>query len=245
MKTDFLKMNKRFAITVVCGVAFLNGFAEAEASTVLQCDRPVMDFGQVDNGEDVTHTFVLRNDGSRLVKVIQAKPSCSCTIIDLSAKEIAPGETINLTAVLDLAGATGPQCKSIFVRVDDPADTGLLLSMQGEAIEYIQTVPYGLTAFVEPGKLLERKIELTLAEDAPLVIDGIDTGSSSVQTTLVPGKAENQRIIEVCVHLNSHDEPLIGNVEIHTNCPQKPIVKIPYNFTCQIEPIKQPEPLQH
>ena len=57
----------------------------------MQVDAPVFDFGQVEQGEQVTHDFRFTNQGNRDLRVQSVKTSCGCTAAVIAADTIPPG----------------------------------------------------------------------------------------------------------------------------------------------------------
>jgi len=71
------------------------------------------DFGDIKQGEKVSHTFVLSNAGGDLLKISDVKASCGCTAAAPEKNELAPGESTNLVVTFNSAGRMGKQSKTI------------------------------------------------------------------------------------------------------------------------------------
>ena len=56
------------------------------------------DFGDIKQGEKVSHTFVLSNGGGDLLKISDVSASCGCTAAAPEKNELAPGESTNLVS---------------------------------------------------------------------------------------------------------------------------------------------------
>lgn len=55
------------------------------------------------NGASAEHTFTLTNRTRRTLELGQPRTSCGCTVSDLSANAVEPGEDVSVTAVLTLS----------------------------------------------------------------------------------------------------------------------------------------------
>lgn len=119
----------------------------AAAAPKIEVDNATLDFGEVREGDLVTHTFVLSNAGDETLIIEKINPWCGCTTIpSLSKTELAPGETVELEAVLDTAGLGVTTInKSITVYSNDPETPELVLRMQG-SMKKIEIQAYQITS---------------------------------------------------------------------------------------------------
>lgn len=76
-------------------------------------DNEMHDFGNVKAGDVVSHEFTFTNTGDAPLKVMQARPSCGCTVPDWSKDPIAPGEKGSVTVEFNSTGTKGVQNKSV------------------------------------------------------------------------------------------------------------------------------------
>ena len=91
-------------------------------------------FGEIKEGEKVSHVFKFRNSGTNPLKVENVKPSCGCTTPDWSKDEVAPGEEGFVTVEFDSKGKKGIQKKSVtFSFNGDPKNK--ILNFTGEVVE--------------------------------------------------------------------------------------------------------------
>jgi len=78
------------------------------------------DFGEITQGEKVTHVFVLTNNGGDLLIIEKVQASCGCTAANPEKNELAPGESTNLEVIFNSAGRHGAQKKNITLKSNDP-----------------------------------------------------------------------------------------------------------------------------
>lgn len=71
--------------------------AERDAKEVyypkLVFDKEVHDFGTIEQGTNVEHTFTFTNTGKAPLVITNATSSCGCTVPTWTKEPIAPGET--------------------------------------------------------------------------------------------------------------------------------------------------------
>lgn len=70
-----------------------------KAGPYLLADEPVHDWGTVEQGAEVRHTFHLRNRGTKTVTIHKARTSCGCGAFDFT-REIPPGAEGHLSVLI-------------------------------------------------------------------------------------------------------------------------------------------------
>lgn len=67
--------------------------AQAEAYPTISFDETEHDFGTIDQGTNVEHTFTFTNTGEAPLVITNATSSCGCTVPTWTKEPIAPGES--------------------------------------------------------------------------------------------------------------------------------------------------------
>ncbi len=60
---------------------------------VMTFEEKEFDFGTIDQGTNVEHTFTFTNTGKAPLVIVDAKSSCGCTVPSFPKEAVAPGET--------------------------------------------------------------------------------------------------------------------------------------------------------
>lgn len=76
-------------------------------------EKPLHNFGTINQGDKVTHDFVFKNTGKSPLIIIDAKASCGCTVPSIPDTPIAPGEKGSIKVVFDSKGKFDKQSKTI------------------------------------------------------------------------------------------------------------------------------------
>ena len=116
-------------------ISYSNHASGQDAGTTgpkIACDEPTYNFGDADSSQDVSHTFVLRNEGDQNLEISNVKPSCGCTVANITTRSIPPGGESLVTTKLALRGRQGQQRKGITVSSNDPKTPSLMLYIEGE-----------------------------------------------------------------------------------------------------------------
>ncbi len=71
------------------------------------------DFGEMQQGESVTHDFILKNVGEANLIISAAKGSCGCTVPEWPKAPISQGEEATIKVTFNSAGKSGKQSKTV------------------------------------------------------------------------------------------------------------------------------------
>lgn len=102
------------------------------ANLVIQ--QTEFDFGDINQGEKVTHMFVITNSGGDVLKLSNIHASCGCTAALPEKNELGPGESTNLKVTFNSAGRFGKQKKLIRIESNDPENPQAILTIKGNVI---------------------------------------------------------------------------------------------------------------
>ena len=111
----------------------------------IRCAEPVKDFGEQWGSEDLTHSYVIRNEGDQVLKIERVKPSCGCTLAGQYDKEIAPGAEGKVPISLKTSKLHNKFTKYITVDCNDPVTPSLRLKITGTIKQYVEADPARIT----------------------------------------------------------------------------------------------------
>ena len=202
--------------------------ANPEPAPKIVCAEPTFHFGEMDNAQDVEHTFIVRNEGNLTLEITRVKPTCGCTVVNTSQTSVPPGESTEIKARLSLRGRLGPQHKSIAVESNDPLTPSLNLLLEGTAIAELQ---------VTPTQIFFGRITADSAVTG--IVDVIVQGSNAVtitklessvpQLTVTNRPADDGRGYKVTIATAPPLDrgTLRGNIHMETDHPKYPAFDIP------------------
>lgn len=102
-----------------------------QEAPVFRISDEVYDFGTISAGTEVTHQFVIHNEGKRDLILRKITPSCGCTAAVPEGRVIRPGESTNLNVSFKSGGRHGAQQKSITLYCNDPRQPEIKLWIKG------------------------------------------------------------------------------------------------------------------
>ena len=105
--------DKEIAADLVSSPLTANPSAEKVLTPKIQMDEESFDFGEMKQGESVTHDFVLKNIGDANLIISTAKGSCGCTVPEWPKEPIAKGEQATIKVTFNSAGKSGKQNKTV------------------------------------------------------------------------------------------------------------------------------------
>lgn len=86
----------------------------------MKFEKTEFNFGEINQGDKVSHTFSFTNTGDAPLIISNARASCGCTVPKWPREPIAPGQTSKIDVVFNSAGKRGRQTKSITITTNIP-----------------------------------------------------------------------------------------------------------------------------
>jgi hypothetical protein len=83
--------------------------------TIVEFDKEIYDFGEIEQGEIVETTFLIKNVGDKNLYIVDAHGSCGCTVPEVTNEAIKPGESAPIKVKFDSNGKSGEVTKTIMV----------------------------------------------------------------------------------------------------------------------------------
>ena len=196
------------------------------------CDEPVHEFGEVENSQIIEHDFTIRNAGGATLEILKAKPSCGCTVANISSKVVEPGETAIISAKLNLRGREGKQHKSISVESNDPKTKNLSLLLRGNAVSLVSVSPRTIMVpKMIQGEITTNTIRIVSREEGALEVTVGTTGSPHVEARVVPVEGTNAVDVVVTTKASLPKGATFGRVTLNTNCKSRPAVNVAFRYS--------------
>ncbi len=107
---------------------------EKKELTTIEFYEESHDFGEISEGEKVSHRFKFKNTGKYPLIIEDVKPSCGCTTPNYSKDPVPPGEEGFIDVEFNSQGRSGKQTKSITIKAN--TEKGVhVLRFTGEVIK--------------------------------------------------------------------------------------------------------------
>lgn len=84
-----------------------------QGAAIISFDKKEYDFGTVNEGEIIKTTFKVTNAGKTDLVIVNAQPSCGCTVPTWPKDPIKPGESGDIYVEFNTAGKPNRQNKTV------------------------------------------------------------------------------------------------------------------------------------
>lgn len=143
-------------------------------------ETPTYNFGKALGGSEIKHTFTIKNIGKKPLEILSVTETCVCTASVLSQEKILPGKTGDISTTLIVPADNKLIKESLIVLTNDPIQSTLTLSLQGESFTPINTFPE-LIAFGN-----QKPLKTPLTKQISLhVQDGVEIQSVKTDTKYI------------------------------------------------------------
>jgi hypothetical protein len=163
---------------------------------------PVLDLGEIMQGETASGKFVIENRGTATLQIERIRPSCGCTTVKLSEdqKTIAPGGKVEIEAKFNSRGRQGQQKKYVTITSNDPKTRSLRVTLQAMIKTLIEVRPGPILNVqeVRPGTLIDKHVDLLPdSGETVLTVESVDinkTGFRHTEEILKDGERTGVRL---------------------------------------------------
>ena len=101
-----------------------------------------VDFGRYPARERKEASYRVRNAGDELLKILKVRSTCgACAEISCQPKELKPGDTATVKAVILGNSIFGKYRKFIYLQTSDPAEKTVRLTIAGHAVPLVEVQP--------------------------------------------------------------------------------------------------------
>nr|NIQ83038.1 DUF1573 domain-containing protein [Anaerolineae bacterium] len=229
-KQDFAKRYSGFALLVAKDETL---FPKAEVNGPdLRFDSYNYDFGFIEEGEQVVHTFAYQNKGNEELVLSKADTSCSCTqAFLLEEKRIPPGGKGELAVGFDGAGRQGAQFQVIYVHSNDPISPIVRLQISGVIKPIRVPVSPRSLHFGAAKKRDGAKREFFVGDpgDGSLTVKDVTSDSPFLDVSLTKTTDEQRPgyLVKAILKPGAPIGELKSTIKLSTNHPREPVVEIP------------------
>ena len=215
-------------VALALSVLLLASAPAAAAAPRLAPEETVFDFGTVERGAMVEHTFRLPNRGDGLLLVDHVKGSCGCTVAVVSAHDVAPGGEARITVTLDTARMAGRTSKVVDVYTNDPAQPVTALAMTGQVEADLIVAPSPLyLGRVRSGEPVRREVLIAPGRaGTAYTVTAVEHASPVLDARLEPrADGPGQRLV---VALARHVPlgRLSEQLTLRTTSPREPVMTL-------------------
>ena len=97
----------------------------------LNADSVSFDFGIVKEGEEVKHSFIIKNTGNAPLVIMEINPGCGCTNVKVSKEILNPEESAELSFLINTIGRSGMFTNKIVLKTNHPMQPYYTFEVKG------------------------------------------------------------------------------------------------------------------
>lgn len=157
--------------------------AIAGASPLLHISNRAVDFGRIDQFQQVREKLTIRNDGTSPLRILKIDSDCGCTAGALSDSLILPGREVSIEIAFSSKDYQGPQDKTITIKTNDPAEPTLRIAVRADVVPYVRVSDERARfATVKLGESATQKIRFSSEKGFGLKIESVGDGGEYLAT---------------------------------------------------------------
>lgn len=200
----------------------------------IRFDKPDYDFGEVEAGDEVEHTFVFENAGDDLLSIKEVLTSRGCTGALVIEEEVPPGGTGGIKATFHTKGFQGDVKKGLTVESNDPENGLVHLTIGGKVVSEVAVEPRYLDwEILRPGDSPRpRELSIRFLKGRGLRLEKIQSESPSVVLTK-KSENENGAVYAVAPAENLPTGRFTGRITIRSNSERVPETHVPFQGQVQ------------
>jgi hypothetical protein len=178
------------------------------------------DFGPVDPGSRLTHTFTVRNTGTAPLAITRVE--CSEPGMRSRFTDVVPaGESGRVTIEWDITRSSGDLDAHAVIHLSDPTRPRVTYALTGVVVRSIEMRPSpDVFMSVYPDEEKERIVRIVNNEPRPLAITSVEARGARVAAELRPVEPGRSYDVAVAVEPGLRPGRYTGTVEVSTDHPR-------------------------
>jgi hypothetical protein len=207
-------------------------------------EERTFDFGQMERGATLSHTFTIRNEGELPLRLAKGTTSCKCTLSGLNKQMLAPGETAGVTLEWTADTEQPAFRQTATIETNDPGRPRLQFEVTGRVVQQIRLTPEQIVVTKIAGEAKSFQVCLTSVNFGDLQIVGYSLEDVSTagyfDVSYRPMTAEELKsnddtgiaprggsLITVTIKPGLPLGPIRQRIRLRTNLEQRPEVTLP------------------
>jgi hypothetical protein len=169
------------------------GSAHAGKGPLLRLSERKVDFGRVDQHQQVHKEITIRNEGDAPLSILKLDSSCGCTAGMPTDSTISPGKEVKLKISFSTGNRKGAQKKSITLHTNDPAEPKAVIQVLADVHPFVRLSEERLQLpKVNKGEITKQRVHLSSDKGLGLKLLEVTGGSAFLKTSFGPEASEEE-----------------------------------------------------
>jgi hypothetical protein len=149
-------------------------------------------FGIMDLGDQLRHTFVIRNAGAGELKLLAGRTSCECTVVKVHSEKVPPAGEGRVTLQWDALASKENFRNGAYVLTNDPQRRVITLEISGKVRTHVAASPEQVVfSTLGPGEQAESEVLLFSQAWDSLEITHIESSIPQLAWQVRPAQDES------------------------------------------------------
>ncbi len=197
-----------------------------EKKPVIQFEEETYNFGQIRQGEKITHIYKFKNIGQQTLVIKDIEIPCDCTEVVASKKKILPNELGEIMVSFDSTEKRDEITTLITIYLNDPDTPMVTLTIAGEVIPEVNIIPRVLNfGRVTQNKDISKKLRIAFNSQHPLKVTEIIPSSKFI-TSRILKITKKETIVQVTLNKNAPEGRFSEYITITTNSSLTPTTTV-------------------
>jgi len=187
-------------------------------------------FGEVFQGQKVTHVFHFRNTGDAPLVVERLRSTCGCTAALVSSTVVPPGGSAELKAIFDSSRFQGPVVKTVYLYSNASPQRVARFTLRGRVVREIALAPSRIDfGSLRPGQVRNAVIRLSNRGGKKVAFSALQTTAPGLTarlsaTDLAPGQSAR---LHIRLAAGNDQRRFSGYVLLKVSGTHRPDLRIP------------------
>jgi hypothetical protein len=146
-------------VVTLCSIGLTSFGIATAAGPKAVIEEKIYDAGDVQLGDVIEHTFLIKNEGDAMLRITEVRPSCHCTVPDYPP-EVEPGKTGKIVVKVDTKTLQPQrQSKNVTVSTDAPGAERVVLAVNFNLSTALEFLPNSMVyLYVRQGEAREAQV---------------------------------------------------------------------------------------
>jgi hypothetical protein len=202
-----------------------SAFAQATGAPNMVLKQQIHDFKNVLEGQTLSHTFEVLNQGNEPLHIERVKPECTCSVVYFDPL-IPPNGEGKITVKIDTKGFDGPEQWVVKVFSNDPKGKEAVLDLRANIKPVITLAGSPVFFSGKKNTPMTREVEISAGLDTPLILTPERFTLSGKVTYSIAEIEKRKRYRVTFQNVAGKRENYRGFLRLKTNFAEKPDVTI-------------------
>lgn len=206
-------MKGKLLVILFLVVSIINGQNQGPK---IVAPEPKYDFGNIIEGQRVSHEFVVKNDGDEVLEIRKINASCGCTAAQPEKDKLAPGESTKIKVHFDSSHRQGKQVKYVYIMTNDKTNPQIRLEfttfIEERGVSDSKSVSGGRLIItptkydfgtIKEGSIVSTNVFLKNIGNEPVVINSINNSCDCISYNLSSKKINANENAIMKIELNT------------------------------------------